>query len=366
MGHLDHIGSEFRDSDFHRASEAVSRGVDFLVEKQLPTGEFATFLGSDRDLAGRIHDSSPFVTAHVLHALHRVERPGIQEVFRRALSYLKSERELGGLWRYYSGSQWKHCRIPPDLDDTACASHALRLHGEAPPRNEWIFRSRRNKEGLYLTWVEPVKKKSPLSRVWWVRSVGEWIAKRKTPPKPESMRSLERFQLESDAVPLTDCDPVVNANVLLYLGDQPDTLPIVAYLKEVIKNGPPEGYSSYYHSPISLFYAISRAHTAGATSLQGLARMILEKTEALQDSNGSWGGPLYTAMGVSVLLTFSGDLTKIEKGIDRLVSCQSEDGSWRAEAFYSGPTEFWGSEELTTATVVEALNRFTNEGDLDR
>lgn len=367
MSPTDHIGGGFQGAggiDFHCVSEAFCRGVDFLAEKQLPSGEFTTFLGLDRDLAGRIHDSSPFVTAHVLHALHSVNQPEIREIARKALSYLKSEKEMGGVWRYYSRRQWKHCRIPPDLDDTACASHALRLYGETAPRNEWIFRSCRNEDGLYRTWIEPREKRSPLSRLWWVRSLGEWVAKRETPPKPESMRDLERFQLETDAVPLTDCDPVVNANVLLYLGDQSDTLPIAAYLENVIKNGPPDGYSLYYHSPISLFYAVSRAYASGATSLQGLGTMILEKTEAIQQMDGSWGGPLYTAMGVSVLLSFSGDQTKIEKGIAQLLICQSKDGSWRAEAFYSGPTEFWGSEELTVATVIEALNQFTEDGGL--
>ena len=369
MSPTDHFGGRSPhagDIDFDGVSEAICRCVDFLVEKQLPTGEFATFLGHDRNLAGRIHDSSPFITAHVLHALRRVNQPGIAEMARKAIVYLKSEKEMGGVWRYYSKRQWKHCRIPPDLDDTACASHALRLYGETAPRNEWIFQSCRNEEGLYLTWIEPREKRSLLSRLWWVRSLGEWVAKRETPSKPESMLGVERFQLESDAVPLTDCDPVVNANVLLYLGDQPDTLPIVAYLENVIKNGPPDRYSLYYHNPISLFYTVSRAYASGATSLKALGTMILEKTEAIQQMDGSWGGPLYTAMGVSVLLSFSGDQTKIEKGVAQLLSRQSKDGSWRAEAFYSGPAEFWGCEELTSATVIEALNRFTEDGGLNR
>jgi hypothetical protein len=116
------------------AETALDRAVAFLRRSQLPHGEFRTFIGTDLQLSNALLDSSPFVTTFVLHALSHLDRNQVDDMVQKALDFLEREMEFGGVWRYYSSLQYKHCRIPPDLDDTACSQRlerrqpALRKH----------------------------------------------------------------------------------------------------------------------------------------------------------------------------------------------------------------------------------------------
>lgn len=356
---------------------AIDRGVSFLREAQLPSGEFRTLLASSPDFEEATFDSSPFVTAQVLHSLHGLDRPEVAAMARAGLRFLRRERNFGGLWRYYSRREWKHFRIPPDLDDTACASHAFPLYGERAPRNRWIFRRNRDARGRFLTWVEPGASDPAFSPLRLVRSLGDRLARRSVPERPAAFRGVERFALETDEVPLDDVDPVVNANVLLYLGDGAGTEAVAPWLAEVVAGGPREPFSHYYRNPLALFYAIARALAAGRESLAPLADAVVEKTRALEESRelrrpgesgtpdrsgdpgepgtGSAPGPLSVALAANVLAFLAPGDEALPPMIERLLGLQREDGSWAVEAFYRGAIECWGSPELSTALALEAL-----------
>lgn len=342
-------------------SGAIDRALAFLQKRQLPTGEFETRLSSSPTLEESIFDSSPFVTTHVLHAIHGLERPAVAEMARRALNFLLSEENFGGLWRYYSMKKWKHFRIPPDLDDTACVSYVLELYGESAPKNRWIFRRNRDSEGRFLTWVEPRPNESFLSPIRLIRSIGDKLARKNVPERPPEFIGVERFALETDAVPLEDADPVVNANVLLYLGDCPETESVAPWLAEVIERGPQDGFSLYYRNPLTLFYAVSRATTAGVASLEPLRLAVVQKTSSLSIPDGPFCDPLSTAFALNILGSLDPENGQAMPTIDHLLKTQRSDGAWPAAPFYSGPTEFWGSQELTTALAIEALSKFEKE-----
>src|SRR4051812_16804770 len=135
--------------------EAIDRATMFLYETQLPSGEFPCLLSSDPSMNSGILDSTPFVTCSVIYALSFVGGHRVEDVKRRALDFLASEMEFGGVWRYYGRTQFKHCRVPPDLDDTACASYALLSNRRPVPNNRWIFEANRDQKGRFLTWILP-------------------------------------------------------------------------------------------------------------------------------------------------------------------------------------------------------------------
>jgi hypothetical protein len=303
------------------ALPAIERAVGFLVRRQLPHGEFATFQHFDpRLLDAGAFDSSPFVTTFVLHALDFVSGPAVDGLRDKAKAFLRQEMEAPGVWRYWSSRNDK--RIDPDVDDTSCASFALRgdegLNGNVP-----ALLANRHESGLFLTWLRPPTRNN-------------------------------------------DLDAVVNANVLLYLGERPETLAARDLVIEEILQGRDTRASSYYVHPLSLHHAVARAYEHG---VKGFAvcrdAAVARCRQALADD----AGPMTLAMALCTLLAHGVAPGPDEhRAVDALLAMQSSEGGWEREAFYAGPEPptphavYWGSEELTTALCLEALARMEGRG----
>src|ERR1051325_1378885 len=107
----------------------IGRGLEYLRRSQLPSGEFKVFMSPDLSLERDcIFDSSPFPTALIAYALGFADPTAASDILDKALRFLLAEMEGPGLWRYWTKRHQSHTTIPPDLDDTACASSALRRH----------------------------------------------------------------------------------------------------------------------------------------------------------------------------------------------------------------------------------------------
>jgi len=150
-----------------------------------------------------------------------------------------------------------------------------------------------------------------------------------------------------------DVDPVVNANVVLYLGESDETAPAIQYIIEAVTTRA-SPFSLYYEDPLALYYTVSRAYRHAAPSLAVLKGAIVEAVAHRGGEDGTYGNPLCAAMAVSVLLTYDACANVVEGCIDYIIKMQRDDGGWNAYAFYN----VWGSEELTTAFCLEALCRY--------
>ncbi|MGE5489770.1 MAG: prenyltransferase/squalene oxidase repeat-containing protein [Actinomycetota bacterium] len=346
--------------DHREVSEAIARAIEFLRRSQLPSGEFKTLLGSDPTLANALFDSSPFVTCFVVHSLSHVDGSDVQPMKEAALRFIESERELGGLWRYYGRTQFKHCRIPPDLDDTACASFALGSNNRPPPPNRWIARANRDGKGRFLTWITP-NAYTPLSVVLRaVRLLGDIQARwalRKT-RRPAEVGDPRLLNTGKDPVPADDVDPVVNANAILYLGESDDTLPAIDWLIKEVRTDRPD-FSLYYKDSFALYYMVSRAYRHSAPSLIQTRDHILARIACLAGKGWEPVRPALTlGLAACTLLNFDPESPLVAPAIDAILKLQNPDGSWPISAFYSGPSEYWGSAELSTAFCLEALARY--------
>jgi hypothetical protein len=339
--------------------DSVAKAVNFLHNAQLPSGEFRTFLGSDPRMSNALFDSSPFVTTFVVYGLGHVDHAVAGNMIGKALDFLSREMEVGGVWRYYGRNQYKHCRVPPDLDDTACASYALRSNGKRAPRNRWLFRANRDEAGRFLTWVTPRPGTSLLSPSRLRCTIGDLQAERlrRKAPRPIVANDPRLLTTDSDPVPIEDVDPAVNANAILYLGEGSDTAPAIRWLNAMIKGEVPVP-SLYYKDILALNYMIARACRHSAPSLVESGKRLVELTVMRRRLDRTFGSSLSTALAASVLLTFDPANDALRDAADFIVDRQCPDGSWEVEPFYSGPTEFWGSRELTTAFCIEVLARY--------
>ena len=294
-------------------AHSIRRGLRFLYDNQLPYGEFRTYASPSIDMKRTFFDSSIFATTFVLYSVARIDCPCVAVMTNRAISFLTEELRGFGLFQYYTSKNARS--IDFDLDDTACASVALqRSHPfVVGGHNVRYFIKNRNQDGLFYTWV-------------------------------------------GGAAQANDVDSVVNANVVLYLGDRDETKSACQYLIETVISGYESVSYHYYLDNMILYYAISRAYAHSTSSLSRVREAIIEKVLQSSRDDGSFGNELATACAVCSLVNFEYDgLTSLRDAARYLERQQREDGSWRRVAMFHGSGVYYGSEELTTALCLEAL-----------
>jgi 4-hydroxybenzoate polyprenyltransferase len=335
---------------------SLRRSIAFLKWSQLAHGEFAGLVASDPDLSDGVLESSPFFTTFVLYALQQVSDASAPGMIDKAVRFLEEQKQVGGLWRYYSPRQHKHYRLPPDLDDTACASFALRQARWRTPENEWAFKLAQDEAGRFRTYFLPTGN----IRMAVVLALGQFQARcyrRIARSSPQT--NLEVQSTEVDIVPIDDVDPIVNANAILFLGEGEITKAAIEYLIRVFPEAREGEFSLYYRDKLILAYMIARAFRHSAPSLGVLKDPILSYLDARARSGELFQDALSAAMAASILITFDDYGSLLDALVDIILRLQGEDGSWKQHAFYTGvPGYWWGSRELTTGFCVEALARY--------
>ncbi len=340
---------------------ALDKAVAFLAQDQLPHGEFPTILAADEQLEQDCEpDSSPFVTAFVLYALRYIENERVTGMIQKGLDFLESEMEWPGMWRYYSSRQFKHWRIPPDLDNTACAAYILKMYNRTVPRNESLFLRNKNEQGIFRTWLTPRYKPfthfSQSALLLLAGVVSRWQTR--TPAKPEKYYKSPRFHSKTEPVSPDAIDLRSNISTLLYLRESADTRDSVNYVKNIITNNQ-EGESSAFNTDnFVLYYMISRAFLHSAPSLGTLKKNIVERIVQRYPENENWDNDLIAALAACTLISFKAYNNTLTKSVASILANQEKNGSWQRFTFQSGSTEFWGSEALTTAFCIETLARY--------
>ena len=328
----------------------IARGLEFLRRSQMPSGEFKVYMSPDLSLARDcVFDSSPFPAALIAYALGFADTEEAGDVLDKALRFLLSEMEGPGLWRYWTKRHPGHSTIPPDLDDISCASYVLRRHDLPFPPNLELVLANRTPEGRFYTWMTA---RWPLPPVPSFRRVvlSQWL---------HPFRLYRFWKLEPTR---HDVDGVVNANVLFYLGEAPETKPAVDYLIDILRRGEEDACDGWYANRFMFYYALSRNFDAGVAALEEVRGESVARIVGAAKPDGSIGGGiLNTALSVCALLSWRSSPPELDGAVRFLLARQREDGAWaRASVYYSGPKKIygWGSEELVTGFCMEALLRY--------
>lgn len=288
-------------------ARSLDRAIAFLEERQLPSGEIPV-------QAGGKPDPSIFPTALAAHCLSFA--PGAVRIRDRALDFLAAEMDPRGLWKHWPHTHPHARELPPDLDDTACASAVLIRAGRKIPDNRRRLLGNRDRRGLFRTWYLGAKElRHPLALLFFFR---------RTSAKP------------------FDVDAVVNANVLFYLGDAPA---VAEHLRTVLRERRETQCDKWYENAFAVHYFFARAGVIPAAP-PGMPSNALEHALAA--------------------------CVDLDRDIGPLLDAQLEHGGWPAADLYHGgrrrrrdgtfdephpDTPSWGSEELTTAFCIEALAR---------
>ncbi|MXX78022.1 MAG: hypothetical protein F4Z33_03355 [Gemmatimonadales bacterium] len=307
------------------AREAIRRGLAFLESTIDENGAWhcIRFNVADPEIP-RHFERPPFVSALCALALESSAEPQARAICTATKAYLIDTIEYPGLWRYY-----RH--LPLDLDSTALCSLVIGTH-------PWIWLGRnvpamlanRDEEGRFTTWV--------LSE-----------------DEPDV---VSRFRIEAD--------PVVNANVIAYLGDHPGTRDAQRWLAALVTEGTLDGSSKWYPDTVAIYYAITRAMALAEPALDPLRPILADRILGLRDEKGGFGNVLQTAQAMSALHNI-GSLDSIDakRGVERVMSSQRGDGSWPELLAFGDQSLRWGvvgqighgSEAVTSAFCIEALER---------
>ena len=305
--------------------ESIRHGLDFLESTVDENGAWRCirFNVADPDIP-RHFEKPPFVSAFCALALECCEEARARAICAATRAYLADTIEYPGLWRYY-----RH--LPRDLDSTALCSLVIGTH-------PWILLGRnipqilsnRDEDGRFMTWIL----------------------------EEDEPDVVSRFRIEAD--------PVVNANVIAYLGDHPETRDARRWLEALITEGNLEGSSKWYPDEVAICYAIARATVRARPALDRLRPILADRILGLQGDNGGFGNILQTAQAASALYHV-GRLDGIDakREVERFTGSQREDGSWPELLAFGDQTLKWGtvgqighgSEAVTTAFCIEALER---------
>ena len=304
------------------ARESIHRGLVFLESTIDENGAWhcIRFNIADPDIP-RHYEKPPFVSALCVLVLESSDEAQAKAMCTATKAYLANTIEYPGLWRYY-----RH--LPQDLDSTTLCSLVIGTH-------PWILLGRNipkilancDEEGRFMTWV---------------------LAE-------DEPNVVSSFRIEAD--------PVVNANVIAYLGDRPETKDAQRWLEGLITEGSLEGSSKWYPDPVAVYYATTRAMTLARPALNQLRPILADRILGLRDEKGEFGNILQVAQAVSALYNI-GSLESVDtkRQVERLISSQSEDGSWPELLAFGDQSRKWGaighgSEVVTSVFCIEALER---------
>lgn len=332
-----------------RTASSIDRALDWLISAQMTTGELPSYsrpLGDGSEGEDWTLDSLLFITALAAAACNEVDDPRATAVVDRAVDFLRSEREPASLWRYWSSGHERHDDTPPDVDDTACCSMAVRCRGDATDDNVKILLANRDPAGRFYTWIIPHGQSAGPRHLWVVRR--------------EFSRStrLRRALLwrDSEATP-DDVDAVVNANVIRYLG--PDHAPreAVDWVLDIVRSGKEATSDSWHRNSTTMYASVADGFRAGIAEFGQLGPVVVERITNWISSVAS-PAPLDVAQALLAVQGFDGPAALQHRLAERLLGSQRADGSWvRSVFYYGGPAEVfgWGSESLSTATALRAL-----------
>lgn len=315
---------------------AVERGFDFVERVVAVHGAWPKWRYDNMELAGEryVEDPHPPITnALAVLALDACRHPRAAALAARTREFLASWMRYPGIWRYRRD-------LPADVDNVAMSALAVGPHpwlrmGRLWGANVGALLSNRDGEGRFLTWM------------------------------------LNEPGLDNNV------DAVVNADVLAYIGDHPETRAAERWVETVLADGREVEDSPYYVDPLDLHFAMVRASCLREGLFGGLrptlASLLLER---LRGGEGA-DNPMRTAQALSGLDMLGAGLDEATRSssLAALVESQLPDGSWPARLMWREPTgwaiwaeaigrpqrvdESWGfaSEAIATVFCIEAMER---------
>lgn len=334
---------------------SLQNGLRFLQSRQMPSGQFPVEMTTISNGVTRVEpDDALFSTAHIIYSIGQIPDPVATGITNRGLDYFQNEMTGHGLWRHWNKDSVRAGRrlapfIPADLDDMCCISYLLHRHGRQYPDNKRLVALNRNRAGLFYTWMM-LRPTLTLNLLYWRSMFAEF--------------NLQRFTIfwKVTEAGYLDIDGVVNANIVLYLGETRTTAAAISWLNKIVLEGREAECDKWYRDVYTFHYAVSRIVADGSNMFAEIREIALRRLRSVVCADGMLGNNvLHSALAIISLLNWRAPSEAVDRAVANLISTQQPDGSWPSEIYYyGGPKKVahWGSAELTTGICLEALHRY--------
>jgi hypothetical protein len=335
---------------------AIDKGLDYLSQHQYPNGSFCCYIAADEPMLNwAVPDSAVFPTLLIASSLIPLSKTaGAEQMLSKVSDYIYWQMHRGGVWPFFSNLHPLHKIVPYETDSLAYASSFMQDRGLQRPdhSNKPLLLANRHRKGLFYTWFI-IHPRLHTNKTYW-----RLTAKRLMKPISNFF-----FWRAYESAP-DDVDLGVNANILAYLGDIPETATVIGELVRVILEGKEDDCDKWYRNPFTIYYFISRAYHRGVKKLEPVVIKIIDRIIATASNDGQLGKSILdTALGVTTLINLGFKSKELHQVVRFLIKNQESHGEWpRWLFFYGGPKllQGWGSEELTTAVCLEAIARYQN------
>ncbi|WP_158995710.1 hypothetical protein [Mucilaginibacter sp. L196] len=332
---------------------SIAKGIDFLEEHQLHNGEIINYFSTSEDLkTDCVNYSITYATSFTCHSLTFLSKNDkVKKIISKAADFLYGQLYYG-VWNFCANYHHLYNIVPFDVDSTSLAASAVldALGGYSGDKvTAKILLANRDKKGLFYTWIVPRLATTYNKRFLRIAShvflspVEHTIFWNKT------------------SCNYADNDLGINANVLSYLGDIPETQPIITAINTAILENREATCDKWYYNPFVIYHLFSRNYYKGITKLEPIRQPIIDRIISQAEDSGCLGGNLFnTALGACVLQNFHHQSPVLNKAIQFIIKAQNTNGSWERWAhYYAGNMYlYFGSEEITTAFCLEALSRY--------
>lgn len=292
--------------------DAIERGLAYLETRQLEQGGWWVCVSGTPYFEKSELRHDVFTAAFILREIAELSPTWIQPT----LDFLNHHRRKDGLWGFYKRGDL-HI-LPMDFDTSSCTGAALAL---AQPDIDLTavqeqLNAYRAPQGGY--WVYAMPEKAPPG---WVFPI------------------MENVQNEH----------IINAHILVFQAITGIIPPEhLAYLLDILRDKRYEEKQLFYGSNLLFLYNIARAY---AYIKQAPPPELLDQAIAYAPGNA-----LGRAYLLKILSVCQPDHPLIPTLTTQLIASQGRDGSWENAVFHRNPILYYGSPEITTAVVLQALN----------
>lgn len=296
-------------------NESIEKAVRYLENQQETSGDFPSKVCNTlKKERCNIHLDSTFSTTFVVYSLDlSPENETAKKLSKKGTDFIINQKSDDDLWRFWGD------KIDYDLDAISCAAYLLDSKGHTLKNRETLYNNR-DSTGVFKTWI----------------------------------RDKEKNDLEG----------VVNANVLLYLGENERTIPACEWILSAIKNGTENDILFYYPESPILFYTLSRAYKAhNFNCIKKELPLLRSKIKKVLPIYGNKKDYLNVAFLLNALLNFEGRPQEVLGYTSFFIENQNSDGSWNESLFFVGveppaqPSSYFYSDAVTTALVFEFLGK---------
>lgn len=252
---------------YKEIEETESFCIELISNAQAETGEFKTFLFfPEKKENGWIYSGpSVFLTSCIGISLLNLPQDHCKKIVLKAASFVKSQMNEYGLWRFYPHHGLFKFNTPLDIDDTSLASYLLSKCNISFPDNKKYLLKQIDNYGNFKIWFFPRLRYLTYPKLWW-SLLTDFLNYYPIlfPLKGRTTKPLVSFN---------DFEHAVSANALLYLGKNSSTQKSINHLIEDTLFGNTQNYF-FYPGEIFTLYHYSRLYSVGIQDFENVKSKV--------------------------------------------------------------------------------------------